>query len=1027
MKTRKVGRVLSLLLAIAMVVGLMIPASSVLAETTYDVTITAQADGSQWMDLRDALNNANYGNDPDNPTKILLEADVEVPYKYFKWSYSPDFTGYGVSVKGTKNNKDCIAETGRVSYNDYRLIVPEGKNFEIELNGHSISLSKEWQNRDSSQEWTGNPQWTTDGSDTNGALSSVIYMSADSSLTINDRVGTGMIFGGTGSFHTRNSDGTVQQTLYSDHLTGSLPINKPGGGLYLTPVGGADYTIYRKAKYNYSLGGGVFVGEGAHLTLNGGNITRNVAYSANADNMFNADNNLYSLGGGVYVAKGGVFTMNGGSVSNNNARCYHKSNSKMSATAQGAGVYLDTNATMYFSGGEIDENCTYAEIYKGDKQRGAFSEGGGIYVAANASLNVRGKGDVRADWPSISGNACGGYLRETSIPSYLHVQGAGIFVAGTANISDAVITANIFPSIFSGDPSTGNTTSNVIKRDEDNQVVYESGTENPVMETKGTDSGIYGVAADSVSYSNVLAGNSSTNYIYANGAGVCLTNSLDDNGDFTAVLNIGGRVWCYDNWDTKTNGFNNPTHDDVYLALGANDTSRTQYVGCAAPATESKIGINDQGNLAYRIVVRKANANTINPGFWGEFQGYTPTQTDVQFFWDNGDNQPAADTTAEAAVTPTRVVVFDTQTDTTEDDDVLRFGDKSEGQATDDNGATYYLGYIMLNFDEAKVHKYSATEYETSNRIWQDSRPTEKTKFYNNNALFTVTLPQPDYSYYGPALSTNTTPNKDNATATLTNRTYTTDENGAPAYDTANDNRADLYFKGYHFYAPYGENDTTGANDVDIKLNVTNTHSFTGAQLLSWNDNPLHQSVPAYTATWYTAEELAEARNRISDARAQAVVLEDGTKVIRLLALVDNCNYNIADYEAVGFVWSTTNATPTIEGGYRYSVKDMIYRNIWVNLGESKQFWLDSYYMMQNSTYSSDVPTVNWSNFKKDVSNKKAVGLVYTNLAVSDIGEDAIIYVTPYIKASDGTYYYGDSRAVRYNSLIAADASAASN
>ena len=53
MKTRKVGRVLSVLLAIVMVVGLMIPASSVLAQNGVETLDESSFPGATWQEAKD--------------------------------------------------------------------------------------------------------------------------------------------------------------------------------------------------------------------------------------------------------------------------------------------------------------------------------------------------------------------------------------------------------------------------------------------------------------------------------------------------------------------------------------------------------------------------------------------------------------------------------------------------------------------------------------------------------------------------------------------------------------------------------------------------------------------------------------------------------------------------------------------------------------------------------------------------------------------------------------------------------------
>ena len=80
MKTRKVGRVLSVLLAIVMVVGLMIPASSVLAQNGVETLDESSFPGATWQEAKDfaqlkaALDNAATDG---SKTYIRLTEDIE--------------------------------------------------------------------------------------------------------------------------------------------------------------------------------------------------------------------------------------------------------------------------------------------------------------------------------------------------------------------------------------------------------------------------------------------------------------------------------------------------------------------------------------------------------------------------------------------------------------------------------------------------------------------------------------------------------------------------------------------------------------------------------------------------------------------------------------------------------------------------------------------------------------------------------------------------------------------------------------
>ena len=86
MKTRKVGKIVSLLVAIVLVATIMIPAASVLADNGSSNAVTSGIDwngkdiltvsgASAYEQLRDYLENAQ----PGDKLNIRLDADIELP------------------------------------------------------------------------------------------------------------------------------------------------------------------------------------------------------------------------------------------------------------------------------------------------------------------------------------------------------------------------------------------------------------------------------------------------------------------------------------------------------------------------------------------------------------------------------------------------------------------------------------------------------------------------------------------------------------------------------------------------------------------------------------------------------------------------------------------------------------------------------------------------------------------------------------------------------------------------------------
>ena len=252
----------------------------------------------------------------------------------------------------------------------------------------------------------------------------------------------------------------------------------------------------------------------------------------------------------------------------------------------------------------------------------------------------------------------------------------------------------------------------------------------------------------------------------------------------------------------------------------------------------------------------------------------------------------------------------------------------------------------------------------------------------------------------------------------------------------------DLYFKGWSFYTSYGygpEIVTLNNKDELQSINIDAAHSgssldyrgtFTADLSKIINQNVNAQPCPSMTATWYTKEELAEARKKVSNVMFQTVQRQndDGTTT-NLLRAVALAGSQYLDFDEVGFVISTTNATPTIEGGYDFVVKSRVYEKLGVNrtAGAAKTYYdVDK---LLGGTYSGHqsvtVEDATWSftpgsqfaaNVTTGATGKagyKDAGLFYTNIVITDANKDTVYFVTPYAKMGN-TYFYGESRAACY-------------
>lgn len=139
MKTRKVGKIVSLLVAIVLVATIMIPAASVLADNGSSNAVTSGIDwngkdiltvsgASAYEQLRDYLKNAQ----PGQELKIRLDADIELPkfgvYKNENGSPASDASAgkyYSYATYGVF--KDAYKREG----NDWRPIVNHNKKHQF--------------------------------------------------------------------------------------------------------------------------------------------------------------------------------------------------------------------------------------------------------------------------------------------------------------------------------------------------------------------------------------------------------------------------------------------------------------------------------------------------------------------------------------------------------------------------------------------------------------------------------------------------------------------------------------------------------------------------------------------------------------------------------------------------------------------------------------------------------------------------------------------------------------------------------
>ena len=368
---------------------------------------------------------------------------------------------------------------------------------------------------------------------------------------------------------------------------------------------------------------------------------------------------------------------------------------------------------------------------------------------------------------------------------------------------------------------------------------------------------------------------------------------------------------------------------------------------------------------------------------------------------------------------------------------VLRFG-KGDRQM-----------YVTYNFDEADKTYYgeNVDNKSLNEAIDIDNLITSKSIF----KIINTAEDGSTFTFYGANKPTGTLKfNKIvpdykayKASSVLADRTANRTSELTSITKTNGHEDKDLYFKGWSFYTSYGygpEVVTLNNKDELQSINVDATKAsgtsldyrgtFTADLSKIINQNVNAQPCPSMTATWYTKEELAEARKKVSNVMFQTVQRDNGdgttTNLLRAVALAGS---QYLDFDEVGFVISTTNATPTIEGGYDYVVKSRVYEKLGVNatVGAEKTYYdvdklLGGNYSGKTSvkiedkawTFTADSEfAANVTTGATGKAGYKDAGLFYTNIVITDANKDTVYFVTPYAKMGN-TYYYGESRAACY-------------
>lgn len=243
----------------------------------------------------------------------------------------------------------------------------------------------------------------------------------------------------TGGQHIVTVDsGTLNMT--GGYIVGGGRDGDPGGGIYVDS-GTVNIQGGVIAANRGNSGGGIFVSSGGTLNISGGAVTGNEVIKGHEDN-----------GGGIFVKSGGTLNLSGEGYVTNNCKYCECSGCQSDKNNEhgGGGIALANGSTMDMSGGYVTGNYSslagggiYAGFYAGDggvhftmsggtiaSNCAKYGEGGGLRIAGGTKGVIRATDQV--------------YITNNKTLTTDDWGGGGIFVQqnGLLTVTDALITDN---------------------------------------------------------------------------------------------------------------------------------------------------------------------------------------------------------------------------------------------------------------------------------------------------------------------------------------------------------------------------------------------------------------------------------------------------------------------------------------------------------------------------------------------------------------------------------------------------------
>lgn len=257
-------------------------------------------------------------------------------------------------------------------------------------------------------------------------------------------------------------------------------------------------------------------GAGGGISVDGGTVFM-------ADNIAITDNVALDLGGGVYVNSGGEFTMDGGEISNNLASYGGGINVETGTLYLYGGTICNNNAYstgggVWFSDGRLEINGTKISNNTTQTSTGAINDsglGGGVYVWENTTM-IMTAGEISGNVSSLGGGIhiagakftmSGGVISNNTATGNQYSDGGGVFVDYGVHGDGTIFTMN-------GGTISGNTAiydGGGVYTCDDTTFILTNGTisgNSANHEGGGVFLGICGVEGDNIVSGGIISGNS---------------------------------------------------------------------------------------------------------------------------------------------------------------------------------------------------------------------------------------------------------------------------------------------------------------------------------------------------------------------------------------------------------------------------------------------------------------------------------------------------------------------------------------